>query len=421
MTAEYNPAQESEWVIMAPDSENETVVQDYGNMPEDTRRYLFQRLQERGLDYLRVKKNHYNMVFGYHNASLRNLTDPSAEEDQTNKNIEERARTVFRQIAYNLLATKFGMAGQAVLEYLVHLAKDMVVNKSFVVSYKNLKSNIQLLSMAGVNPKDALALTLQGYKHFTAYNTQIKKIRKLRDAINYGDLPAAERKIKLSELRVTMQEMMDNPMREFMQLGGSTSIVAGEYDVNQDNEFTPLRGVMQIFDENAGTPGKKVKPVLDWLLIRHGSTPYDIAQELATGTDTVAKWIYYEYLKKNEFTEDTDEARTNAFMKAQETFISFDLPTNKWVQLGNDLGFLWFTKYLFRTQRVIATQFKEKPARTLSYIFLWKALHLPWVDGSILPSNIFNMSSTMQKIANPITRTFSSASQLPVMQLLNAI
>ena len=421
MATEYNPAQESEWVIMSPDSENETVVQDYGNMPEDTRRYLFQRLQERGLDYLRVKKNHYNMVFGYHNASLRNLTNPSAEEDQTNKNIEERARTVFQQVAYNLLATKFGMAGQAVLEYLVHLAKDMVVNKSFIVSYKNLKSNIQLLSMAGVNPKDALALTLQGYKHFTAYNTQIKKIRKLTDELTYGDLPEATRKTKLSELRMTRQELDDNPIREYMSLGGSTSIVAGEYDVNQDAEFTPLRGVMKIFDENAGTAGKRIKPILNWLLIRHGSTPYDIAQELATGTDTVAKWIYYEYLKKNEFTEDTDEARTNAFMKAQETFISFDLPTNKWVQLGNDLGFLWFTKYLFRTQRVIATQFREKPARTLCYLFLWKAMHLPWLDGSIIPSNVFNLSSVTQKISNPITRTLSSTSMLPAMQLLNTI
>jgi hypothetical protein len=146
-----------------------------------------------------------------------------------------------------------------------------------------------------------------------------------------------------------------------------------------------------------------------------------MAQELATGTDTVAKWIYYTHLREKKYPQSRDrrineQNATNAFLDAQEMFINYDLPTNKVTQAANDLGVVWFSKFILRTQMPILHLFTGKFARAVMYLTIWKVLNPPLTDGAILTSNLLNIDKNLYNIKNPITSVFDSSNQLPAFK-----
>jgi hypothetical protein len=61
------------------------------------------------------------------------------------------------------------------------------------------------------------------------------------------------------------------------------------------------------------------------------------------------------------------KTEAEAFRTVMDIFIMYDLPTNKYVQYGNDVGVLWFTKYLIRNQRALAYMAQEHPFRSLIF------------------------------------------------------
>ena len=55
-----------------------------------------------------------------------------------------------------------------------------------------------------------------------------------------------------------------------------------------------------------------------------------------------------------------------ALVDISDTFINYDIPTSPELQYLNDMGFLMFTKFLFRIQKVIFRIFKENPVNVLA-------------------------------------------------------
>ena len=432
MNTEYDPGNASDWVMLRPiddplhpplkGSDAETIAKDYATIPQNIRKELYTRL--RGNPLL-IKKEHYNLIFGFHNMSLRNLV---VQDTPSGTAAETRIRLLLEKMLYKTLANKYGLAAQAMWEYAVHLAKDVIVNKSLVVSLNNIKSNIQVLCMAGLSPIEAIAQTIKGYQYYTDYNIKIKELRKLHRQLSLDTkLSQKERSKLISDYRVIRSDLENNPIRQFMQLGGATSIVAGEFNVNLDQEPSPLRGVLRFLeDKPTAAHLKKAKPILDIIFMRHGSPWYDACQELATGTDTVAKWIYFTYLRKNTYPvvkdqEQDSENISNAFLDAQEMFINYDLPTNKYMQAANDLGFVWFSKFLLRAQRPIYKLFRNNPARALTYLAIWQCFNPPLIDGAILPSTIFNLGAAMYRVKDPISSVMNASGELPLFKLASKI
>lgn len=411
----YDP---EEWIELSPESDNEIVQEDYSTIPQDTRRYIHEQLHG---EHLFIRKDYYNLIFGFHNASLRRLMDPTTQEHAT---LNDRFRRLIEAVGYRIFARRWGLRAQAIWEYLVHTAKDTVVNKSFVVSLKNIWSNIQVLSIAGVNPVRAIADTIRGYEYFTDYNDKMRRMRNALTRLNIEELTADERARLRSEYTSLQNDIQNNPMSEFIHLGGATSIIGGEYDINRE-DASPLPEALQFLGDNVRNDAgrfRRLTPLLDILFVRHNTKWYDMAQELATGTDTVAKWIYYTHLREQQYPHSRDRVineqnATNAFLDAQEMFINYDLPTNKYMQAANDLGVIWFSKYILRTQVPIFHLFNRRFARAISYTLFWQLFNPPMIDGAILSSNLFNIEKNLYNFKkNPITAVLESSGQLPAFR-----
>ena len=99
----------------------------------------------------------------------------------------------------------------------------------------------------------------------------------------------------------------------------------------------------------------------------HGSTFYKLAQDFASGSDTIAKWVMY---KNDVRSRGSEKDKNNAFLDAADLFVNYDLPTNEWIQWANQVGLMNFTKFMFRIGRPLLKLMSKHPARVLGYLSL---------------------------------------------------
>src|SRR5690606_9499488 len=75
-------------------------------------------------------------------------------------------------------------------------------------------------------------------------------------------------------------------------------------------------------------------------------------------SDFVARYALYQHMTNRK--RDT-LSHEEAVHRASDAFINYDIPMPKGIQYLDDVGLMYFTKYLMRVQRVIAQMVRENP------------------------------------------------------------
>ena len=96
-------------------------------------------------------------------------------------------------------------------------------------------------------------------------------------------------------------------------------------------------------------------------LMMPGSKTFEFAVEFNQMADFASRYVLFHHM-----TEQQGIDKETAINRALDDFVFYDEPTDPWIQAANDYGFIMFSKFFLRAQRVWARLLKEKPATALA-------------------------------------------------------
>jgi hypothetical protein len=127
------------------------------------------------------------------------------------------------------------------------------------------------------------------------------------------------------------------------------------------------------------------------VFITRSTKLYQALHGLTQASDFMGRYTLYEHLMKEGVIDPTNPTgqrravtRDEAIHTASEAFIQYDMPLHRTAQALENYGFLYFSKYLLRVQRVIVETARENPARTLLMVLLGRLFDLPTVYDTAL-------------------------------------
>lgn len=350
-----------EEIIRIGPNENGLGLKAYANLPLVTKRFLFDNyISERGS--LPIRKSVFNQVFGFKEKTLVTLMD---KEEVFNK--FDLPFKGLHSFINALLGNKVGMYFGGLWRLLTSIGKDTVVIKNFKTTFDNIRSNIVLLLHNGVPLADILKSHIEGYKYIANYKYNLSQQANLMNDLTFKDLTDPERAEIQRKLNMVTADLESNPMYNILKRGALTTIEGDESQQDYAILGKRVGKILQDYHDTLINSNNSMAIFVRNLLMLHGSTFYQIANDFASGSDAIAKWIMY---KNDPRSKGNAISKEEAFLDASELFVNYDLPTNEWIHWANQVGIMNFTKFMFRICRPLIKLFDEHPARVLTYLAL---------------------------------------------------
>ena len=350
-----------EEIIRIGPNEDGLGLKAYANLPLVTKRFLFDNyISERGS--LPIRKSVFNQVFGFKEKTLVTLMD---KEEVFNKfDLPFKGLHAFIN---TLLGNKVGMYFGGYWRLLTSIGKDTVVIKNFKTTFDNIRSNIVLLLHNGVPLADILKSHIEGYKYIANYKYNLSQQANLMNDLTFKDLTDPERAEIQRKLNIVTADLESNPMYNILRRGALTTIEGDESQQDYAILGKRVGKMLQDYHNALINSNSSMAAFIRNVLMLHGSTFYQIANDFASGSDAIAKWIMY---KNDPRSKGNAISKEEAFLDASELFVNYDLPTNEWIHWANQVGIMNFTKFMFRICRPLIKLFDEHPARVLIYLAL---------------------------------------------------
>ena len=346
------------WINVSPQSTG-AGLEAYIMLPEETKRFVRSLVGEQGL-YVRLPI--FNQVFGYREKTLVNLME--------NQHILNKMDLPFKCLSSFIneaLGNKAGMHFGGYWRFATAYAKDTIVVRSFLTTFFNILSNMVLLLHNGIPLYDVLKSHVDGYRHISQYKKALSRVTSLENELSYK-ANSTEKALELQkEYALAKADLISNPMYEIMQKGALTTIEADEASTDYGILGKKLAPSLENFHNKMLQSNSKAIIAMRNMLMVHGSTFYKLAQDFASGSDTIAKWVMY---KNDVRSRGSEKDKNNAFLDAADLFVNYDLPTNEWIQWANQVGLMNFTKFMFRIGRPLLKLTSKHPARVLGYLSL---------------------------------------------------
>ena len=346
------------WINVSPQSTG-AGLEAYIMLPEETKRFVRSLVGEQGL-YVRLPI--FNQVFGYREKTLVNLME--------NQHILNKMDLPFKCLSSFIneaLGNKAGMHFGGYWRFATAYAKDTIVVRSFITTFYNILSNMVLLLHNGIPLYDVLKSHVDGYRYISQYKKALSRVTSLENELSYK-ANSTERALELQkEYALAKADLISNPMYEIMQKGALTTIESDEASTDYGILGKKLAPSLENFHNKMLQSNSKAVIAMRNMLMVHGSTFYKLAQDFASGSDTIAKWVMY---KNDVRSRGSEKDKNNAFLDAADLFVNYDLPTNEWIQWANQVGLMNFTKFMFRIGRPLLKLTSKHPARVLGYLSL---------------------------------------------------
>jgi hypothetical protein len=103
------------------------------------------------------------------------------------------------------------------------------------------------------------------------------------------------------------------------------------------------------------------------LYMTHDTKVYKALSQGAQLSDFLARYTLYQHMTTKKHAPMNSE---EAIQLASDAFINYDVPTHRSMQYLNDMGFLRFTKYYLRIQKVIMHLYRDNPGRMLALMMV---------------------------------------------------
>tara|TARA_R110002012_G_scaffold318308_1_gene536408 strand:- start:43059 stop:52847 length:9789 start_codon:yes stop_codon:yes gene_type:complete len=329
-----------------------------------------------------VDRRVLRMMFGYRKFSVADqLAKAKADQHIAIQGIG---------MVMGVLGQPFGRTGEQLTRSLgktweeyVAESKNFIVIKSAVVTVINFISNSSQLFSEGLSLINILKYQKEGWTEVNNYRNSLAELDELEKIVELGLEPSkvSRNKSRIAQLK---HEIATNPVTGAVEDGLLQNIVE-DVTVIQD-DFTKKTKLTATVEEKLLTkiPGF-ARAGLRSAYMTQDTYMYKKLSQAAQLSDFVARYALYKHsLNNNLSTED-------AANKAISTFINYDLPTHKIIQYLNDMGFLWFTKYYIRVQKILLKTAIENTGRVLSLLGISSMLNSPTIyDSGLSPDNIGN-------------------------------
>lgn len=384
------------FVVLSSRSKDPEFRNAFQMMNGDSRRYAQQLW---GKDMLYIREDQFQLLFGYRPLAVSQL--------RYDRRMGLHGSQKAIQIANNALATllnnEFGRTATLVWQELVHMSKDNIVIKSLDVTLNNVISNIILLKMSNVPMKDIIKDTAIAYRGAIEYQRHSQQLFEIKQTLARG-VTGTKRAELLNQQRNLQQQLRNNPVRELIEEGVLQSIVE---DVDTVDDMYTYEGRVE---EGLSKLDKYIPEPLSMVsktVLMHHSTPlYKLARDFAMLSDFSARYTLHKY---NTQTRKVKMSNAESIADIMETFINYETPTHKVLQFLNDHDPVMFTKYLLRTQKVIAKLAQKNPTQLIMMGVLQGITgNLPDVTDSLMGvSSIHKFVPAPTSLIDGLTNSFA--------------
>lgn len=342
------------FIMVGPDSADASLRERYVEIPYETRK-LIESVW--GGPNMMVRRDLVDLHFGYHKASLTDLLTDNGRYNGVLKDFFLwLAKDVFNIGERGLRRI---LKAENIFQAVNQEIKDFFVVKSGVTTFWNIVSNMSLLKLHGVSLKEIVRyhrVALKGARDWQRDDSELRRLTAMRDSgYIVGSLQDLDQQIAILE-----DQLARNPVREVMALGMMPTI-AEDMDSMEDPYSYKSYAAKKTEKYTQYVP-KFVKQGAKWVYMTHDTQLYQIMQQGTQLSDFVARYTLFQHLqtrRKNPL------SMAEAAVEAIDSFINYDLPSNRWLQYANDMGIVRFTKYYLRIQSVLMRLYQQNPARAM--------------------------------------------------------
>ena len=247
----------------------------------------------------------------------------------------------------------------------VSFVKELIVVKTGVILLPNFISNNVLLYIKGVPLSGIAKLQTEALLELTKYKKNLDKRNMLQRELDANLITTEEKKekTKLKIIRLN-EDLAQNPVGELVDKGIFQSIVE---DIELEEDIYSIRSQLGRKAEEFADKYlfEFTKPLYQHLYMTRDTLPHQLLYKSTQVSDFIARYALYKQkiadMPKTVRTAEAKETYKNLVLgEVTESFVNYDVPTSKELQWINDMGFLMFTKFYFRIQKIIFGLFTKK-------------------------------------------------------------
>jgi hypothetical protein len=137
-------------------------------------------------------------------------------------------------------------------------------------------------------------------------------------------------------------------------------------DISPDDDLYSYKSRLADYvDQHTNKLNKHVLGVARTVYMAKDTKMYQALHHATQLSDFVARYALYMHTTTR---KDNPLSKADAVQLASDSFINYDLPSHRKLQYMNDMGFVMFTKYYLRIQKVIAHLYAENPGRAMALL-----------------------------------------------------
>ena len=242
---------------------------------------------------------------------------------------------------------------EGVLREISKIWKKDIVTKRGSTIFNNLSSNM-LVTMQHTENKDPIEYAKQFERAWTYINQYQKDARDLQ---RLKVLKAAGETISENRMKSLQASMSDSPIHVLMQDGQYSTILEDISTGLNDEKGLIGKSLEKMFDRVKDKDRRAtIKTVMDNLYLDNDSKMYQKILKLTQYGDMIGRIIVHEDNMKHKKMTEKESLRY-----VDGLFVNYAYLDNKYIKYMNDLGFMVFTKFFFRTMPALLKMAAKKP------------------------------------------------------------
>jgi hypothetical protein len=231
---------------------------------------------------------------------------------------------------------------------IVKVSKADIIMRTPNVFIGNVVSNFVIAYVSGYSMKEITQLKLQGVKELKVYVDGVKESIKL----DFKKQAGKASKTELRRLNVIKNKLENSPVKDLVGEGFYTTIIEElEGDPDSGSYFNKLA------KEKLKNAPKIVSTGLDVLYITENTGLFKLLEKGIQASDFAARYAQYHLMVQD------GVAKEKAATTVRDNYINYNKANSQFVEWANQMGFMMFTKYFTRIQRVLHQYGKTHPTK----------------------------------------------------------